>query len=77
MNTATSETLIDITAQPVRVADTVGAGDAFAAGLIHAIHAGWSARDAADFANRLGALVASRPGAIPEWSVEELEKEVK
>ena len=27
----------------------------------------------ADFANRLGALVASRPGGTPEWSLAELE----
>jgi fructokinase len=57
---------------PVTVADTVGAGDAFAAGLLHGIQAGWPAREVADFANRLGALVASRKGGTPEWSLGEL-----
>ncbi len=58
----------------VAVADAVGAGDAFAAALIHAIDAGRPAREAADFANRLGALVASRKGAVPQWSAADLEK---
>jgi fructokinase len=57
----------------VPVADTVGAGDAFAAGLVHALNAGWSLDRTAEFANRLGALVASRAGGIPEWSPRELE----
>jgi fructokinase len=56
----------------VDVADTVGAGDAFAAALVHGIEQGWSMRRCADFANAVAALVASRPGAIPEWSVEEV-----
>ena len=58
---------------PVKIADAVGAGDAFAAAFVHGIAQGWSAARAGDFANRLGALVASRPGAIPEWSPAELE----
>jgi fructokinase len=56
----------------VKVADTVGAGDAFAAGFIHALANGWPAHKVADFANRLGALVASRHGAIPNWKLEEI-----
>jgi fructokinase len=59
---------------PVAVADTVGAGDAFAAALIHAMDAGLPPREAADFANRLGAVVASRRGAVPEWTAADLEK---
>ena len=57
----------------VTVADTVGAGDAFAAALLHGIQAGWPPRDVADFANRLGALIASRRGGVPAWSLAELE----
>jgi fructokinase len=57
---------------PVNVADTVGAGDAFAAGLLHGLLGGMSAARNLAFANRLGALVASRPGALPEWSVDEV-----
>jgi fructokinase len=56
----------------VTVADTVGAGDAFAAAFLHGLAAGWSAATTGDFANRLGALVASRAGAVPEWSLSEL-----
>ena len=55
----------------VQVADTVGAGDAFSAALAHGLSAGWPATKIADFANRIGALVASRPGGTPTWTVEE------
>jgi fructokinase len=58
---------------PVTVADTVGAGDAFAAAFLHGITQGWSAARTANYANRLGGLVASRAGAIPDWSPAELE----
>ena len=57
--------------QKVRVADTVGAGDAFAAAFVHGLEHGWPALRIARFANRVGALVASRAGAIPDWSLAE------
>src|ERR1035437_7181889 len=57
----------------VKVVDTVGAGDAFAAAFLHGLAAEWSAAKTGDFANRLGALVASRAGAVPRWSPGELE----
>jgi fructokinase len=56
----------------VVVADTVGAGDAFAAAFLHGLSQNWSALRTADFANRLGALVAGRAGALPEWTLDEL-----
>lgn len=55
----------------VDVADTVGAGDAFAAAFMHGLSCHWPAAEIAKFANRVGALVASRHGAIPEWTVNE------
>jgi fructokinase len=55
----------------VDVIDTVGAGDAFAAAFLHGLGNGWPAPQIADFANRVGALIASRSGAIPPWTVEE------
>ena len=58
---------------PVGVVDTVGAGDAFAAGLLHAMLERRPAAEALAFANRLGALVASRPGALPPWQPDEIE----
>lgn len=55
----------------ISVADTIGAGDAFSAALLHGINAGWTASGIADFANRVGALVASRPGGTPKWTMAE------
>lgn len=57
----------------VEVADTVGAGDAFTAAFLHGLGAGWPGSEVADFANRVGALVASRDGAVPEWTMAEAE----
>jgi len=55
----------------VRVADTVGAGDAFSAAFVHGMGCRWPPLEVADFANRVGALVASRPGGTPSWTIEE------
>ncbi|MBI2690203.1 MAG: hypothetical protein HYX27_28180 [Acidobacteria bacterium] len=55
----------------VHVRDAVGAGDAFAAAFLHGLASDWRPRQIADFANRLGALVASRDGAVPPWEPEE------
>ncbi|HXN23813.1 MAG TPA: carbohydrate kinase [Candidatus Dormibacteraeota bacterium] len=65
---------IESPAYSIEVEDTIGAGDAFSAGLVHGLSAGWHAERAAEFANRLGALVASRSGAIPKWNLQELER---
>ena len=59
---------------PVNVIDTVGAGDAFAAAFMHGLALKWPAEKIACFANRVGALVASRHGAIPDWTLEEAVK---
>jgi fructokinase len=59
--------LVEADGLRVDVVDTVGAGDAFAAGLLHAMLVGRPPKAAIAFANRLGALVASRPGALPKW----------
>ena len=56
----------------VEVADTVGAGDAFAAAFLKKLTEGASLQEAGRHANRLGALVASRRGAVPEYSLEEV-----
>lgn len=56
---------------PVPVVDTIGAGDAFAAALAHGLEAGWKPDKIGDFANRVGALIASRAGATPPWTIQE------
>lgn len=56
----------------VEVADTVGAGDSFTAGFIYKYLGGASLEESSHFANSLGALVASKPGAMPELSAEEI-----
>jgi fructokinase len=56
----------------VEVADPVGAGDAFAAAFLHGLDGEWRADRIARFANRLGAVVASRRGAIPDWTLAEI-----
>ena len=62
----------EVPGRKVEVADTIGAGDAFAAAFLHGVEEGWGAPRCGSFANAVGALVASRPGATPEWSVEEV-----
>jgi fructokinase len=56
---------------PIQVADVIGAGDAFSGALVHSISSGWPAHQSADFANRVGALIASRPGGTAHWTVTE------
>lgn len=57
---------------PVQVVDTVGAGDSFSAALLYGLTRQWPLDQTARFANALGGIVASRSGAIPEWTREEL-----
>ena len=52
----------------IRVADTIGAGDAFTAGLTHGFLRGWKLNEINQFANRVGAFVASNTGAMPLFS---------
>jgi fructokinase len=49
----------------VKVADTVGAGDAFTAALVHGYLRHTPLAQINETANRLGAWVASQPGATP------------
>jgi fructokinase len=56
----------------VPVVDTVGAGDAFSAGLVYKHGMNASLGEACDFACRLGAFVASRRGAVPEYSIADI-----
>lgn len=49
----------------VKVQDTIGAGDAFTAALVHEYLRGRSLAEINDAANRMGAWVASHSGAMP------------
>lgn len=64
---------VEVSGYCVQVADTVGAGDAFSAAFLHGLNAGWPVVQIGDFANRLGAVVASRPGGAAPWSTEDIE----
>jgi fructokinase len=53
----------------VQVKDTIGAGDAFAAGMIHGVLRNWDLNKINQFANQTGAFVASQAGAMPDFSI--------
>ena len=67
----TADTACVIPCVPIASVDALGAGDAFCAGLLHGWHHGWNIDDIGELANFLGAVVASKLGAIPDWSAEE------
>lgn len=62
---------VEAGAYTLQTQDTVGAGDAFAAAFIHGLSLQWPPSEIADFSNRVAALVASRPGGTPMWTIEE------
>lgn len=53
----------------VTVKDTVGSGDAFLAALLYGLHTHTPEAEALQFANGLGAFVASREGAWPAYTL--------
>lgn len=57
----------------VKVADTVGAGDAFTASLVHGYVRGASLTEINENANRIGAWVASQSGGMPAPGPEEFQ----
>lgn len=70
-----SDEVVDSPGVRVDVVDAVGAGDAFTAALIVSRLRAWPLAAQAAFANRVGALVASRPGAMPILREEDLRLE--
>ncbi|QXP52045.1 carbohydrate kinase [Cellulophaga sp. HaHa_2_1] len=56
----------------IEVVDTVGAGDSFLAGLVDKLLKKENPQEAIDFACAIGAIVASKAGANPEISQEEV-----
>jgi fructokinase len=57
----------------VNVIDTIGSGDAFLAGLIAGFMDRKTDKKAVKFANCLGALIASKRGACPEYILEDVD----
>ncbi|UCS93108.1 carbohydrate kinase [Echinicola marina] len=56
----------------VKVADTVGSGDAFLSGFIYKSLSGDSPKEILDFACALGALVATNKGGTPQYELEDI-----
>jgi fructokinase len=72
--------LVSAPAPKVAVKDTVGAGDAFMAGLMVGLTRGADAKTALETACRLGAMVASHDGAtplLPQEIIEEFRVKLK
>ena len=57
----------------VNAIDTTGCGDAFAAGLAVKLLENTPIPEMAEYANLLGAFVATQKGAVPKWSEADLE----
>jgi sugar/nucleoside kinase (ribokinase family) len=56
---------VDAPGRDVEVVDAVGAGDAFTAAFISGILRQWPLSAATAFANEVGTLMVTRPGAMP------------
>jgi fructokinase len=58
----------------IELADTVGSGDGFLAGLLFQISKGTSPPETIEFASALGALIATYHGPCPDYHIEEITK---
>jgi fructokinase len=56
----------------VKLADSIGSGDAFSAGFVHKLLRGMAISEAARFGNVLGALVATKEGATCPVTLDEI-----
>jgi fructokinase len=68
--------IADAAGRPAQIVDTVGAGDAFTAGLIHAWLGGQTLAQALELGNVMGALTAGRRGGTAPISRHEIELEL-
>jgi fructokinase len=59
----------DVASQPITVKDTIGAGDSFSAAFCSSYFKNNDVIEAATFANKIGGIVASMSGAIPQYSL--------
>ncbi|MGB5941552.1 MAG: PfkB family carbohydrate kinase [Leeuwenhoekiella sp.] len=58
----------------IKVVDTVGSGDSFLASVLFKIFSGESYQEAINFACAVGAMVATREGANPQLSEQEIQE---
>lgn len=58
----------------VQVADTIGSGDAFLAGFIFGFSEGRPLPEVLEFAGKMGAFMATHPGACPQYQVADVRK---
>jgi len=70
----TDDEEVSVPGRKVQVVDTVGAGDAFTAGLLCCVLEGKTVAEAAVFANRLAARVAGSAGGTPTIERGEVER---
>lgn len=61
----------------VDATDTVGAGDSFLASLVSNLLKNKSPEKSLEYACATGALVASQKGAVPDYSIQQIEKIIK
>ncbi|MBS1661323.1 MAG: carbohydrate kinase [Bacteroidetes bacterium] len=61
----------------VDVADTVGSGDAFLAGLLYSLIQGVGPPAAIEFASAMGALIASYSGPCPQYDIRQVQTLIK
>lgn len=73
----TTRGLIKSRSYEVEIVDTVGAGDSFLGSFIHCQASEKSVQESIDFACATGALVASRAGANPVYSEEDILKLIR
>lgn len=69
----TADEKVNVDGYPVVTEDLIGCGDAFGAGFITQFASGASLTDALDFANVLGAYVATQRGGVPEYTTADLD----
>jgi fructokinase len=63
---------VEAPAPVVEVVDSIGAGDAFTAAMVDGLLRGWPRGKVLARSISLGSLVASRPGAMSPWTVDDL-----
>lgn len=62
----TPDEIVDQPGKSITVVDAVGAGDAFTAALVYGLLKKAPLRAIASFANQVGAMIATRAGAMPD-----------